>query len=526
MRNLGIALGAAAPSALSTFRQGLGAMRELDEYSSEAELREAMRRAPRVGEQMPDPQAEQRVGAERTRLGLPAQADVAAINAARQARGESADFAPPAGRVATAADRQRAVTEALENTSSPRNIALASQLRLQASQLETAEMERNRRGFADAALRANALVRSGDHQGALRIMEMGYNRYFPDGRTASLSMDGDHVVARMAGSGSDQPPLMRFGNIREAAEAMLNFSTPEAFQAMMQRQLVADEGRLNRASHERIAGGNNATTLAAARMQIAAADARHTQDLALQRERLDLSAAEAQRQGMYVGAQMEHLSAQTADLRERVRGREESRTGLDEFMSTLQANPNDPRLTAMATRLYTRDPEGFRGQRTVTMPDGSVGREPVNTLEVILRDTQQRLGAAATNIRQQLGNTPTPADIAAARTAFDRQWGDGAFERQFGSTYSGAPTAPAAPTGRGLRTAPQPAAPQSDQWGRPIPAAPEVPYSTYQPQPQRPTSQGSHPAPGASQPAPPAGTSVSRSALEEWLRNNPPPAAR
>ena len=507
MRNMGIMLGAIAPSAINTVQRGMGALRDIREWRREGEMEDAMGRAPRVGQEMPD----ERAVAERTRLGLPTTADQAAINAARQSRGEEANFTVAPSRTATREDRQAAIGMALENSSDPRNVALASQLRLQGVQLDLAEMERNRRGFADMALRANALIGAGNEEGGRAALETAYNRFFPDGRQAALVRDGDHYVANFTGANGETQRPMRFENLRQAAEFALNFSTPEAYQAMMQRS-----------SAERIARGNNETTIRAAgisagahlagtRLQIAAADRRFAEGAPLR------------------GLQLEEARVRLDGLRDQIGQRRESQQGLTDFTSILQANPMDPRLDGLATSLYTRDPEGFRGTRTVTMPDGSVGREPANTLGVMLQETRGRFTAAVQNVRQQLGRQPASEDVAAARTAFDGQWGSGSFDRVLGSTYSTS-SSPAAPPAGGLPVAPRsgqgaPAspgrAPAADEWGRRIP---EVPYSAYQPAPPLSTGGGSHAVPGAAAPGfPRPARPFTAGQVDEWLRNNPPP---
>jgi hypothetical protein len=468
---LGLALGSGFQSALNTFGTVNDLADKMDERDADKRVRDALTSVPGVGSEYQD------------------------------ASGQTTRMTQPEY------DRRRA--EALGAGGRPRDVSASIQARTAVSQLTTAEMERARMGFVDSALRANSLLESGDRAGALQMMQDGYNRFMPDGVQATLRMDGNQVVGDRVGPNGQALPPMRFENIAQAAQVMLRFSSAPAYEAHLNRAL--QERGQDRSYRVGMAG------VAATRYAADRADARHTEEMELRRRQQSTQA------GL--------IEQQAAEIRQRVGQREESLSGLNEFERRLRENPLDPELPQLATRLYTRDPEGFRGVVQRELPDGTRERVPVNTLGILLEGTQQRYNTSINNINEQLGRNPTRQDVEAARERFDRNWGNGSFNRQFGDRYSSPSAAPTTSSSRpparnqGLPTGSSPAPAADPFTGRP--SAPQVTYDAYRPPAPAPTGGGSHLPPGLPQRQPqqtPPG--ASRSVIEDWLRANPPPQAR
>lgn len=477
---LGLALGAGFQSALNTFGTVNDLADKMDERDADKRVRDAVQNAPREG----------------------------------------AEITAPDGttRRVTARDRSDAIASAMESGGRTRDVVAAQTYRASGLQMDRSQMEVSRLRTQDNLLQAARLARQGNFEGATRLAISAYNDGIPDGgQVNSFRMEnGLPVLVTTAGE-------RRFSNPEQAVsfvEGLLDLTTPETYQAMVRRRFDAEQNDANRAvtrEGQRLQAGVGMAGVAATREGIAAADRRHSEELALRRSQ------QSTQSGL--------IEQQTREIRQRVSQREDSVSGLDEFERRLRENPLDPELPRLATRLYTRDPEGFRGVVQRELPDGTRERVPVNTLGMLLDNTRERFGVAVGTITSQLGNTPAARDVEAARASFDRMWGEGSFNRQFGDRYSGAPSAPAAPASRSSRQnqglpvgrAPAPAA--DPFTGRP--SAPQVPYDAYRPPAPAPTGGGSHPAPGLPQrqpQQPPPG--ASRSAIDEWLRANPPPQVR
>lgn len=356
MANFGIMAGSAVSEGLNAFGKTLQAVQQVRDMKREAELDSAMRGIPNVGD---DDTAGQKaaISTEGQRLGLKLdqaatiQDQLGQINQARTAQGAQGDFALPAARKFTADDRAAAVAAALEKSGDPRNIALASQMRMQALQAKHMNLQMSRDQFADAARKAVFMAKAGDEQGAMAAVQGAYNSYFPDGGSIQLAKDGDHVVGNVT-TGDGRKVTLRAANAEEMANMAYSLSSGQAYEAMLGRQ------HQEKLTDKQIAGHLEASRISAG---ASIASAQIHAGAALQAAKIRES-AENQRMGMLAPvykAQVESLNAATRTHNLSADAAEQLRSDITDFHSMLAADPTNPKLAPLAVKLGQLDPRGM-----------------------------------------------------------------------------------------------------------------------------------------------------------------------
>ncbi len=291
-----------------------------------------------------------------------------------------------------------------------------------ATGLQTAKMQRELDD--DAKLREHLIAwrdgRQRIQDGDLNDFEAGLREYnagqgwAADGFTMKprLTDDGSATILdRYDASGKlieSSPPLTRGEVLKLYDTGMaekMKWLNPKRYDqavagvAARQAGVAARQAKLeDRVSRERIAAGNNATTLEVARINQGAADRRHTGTLAVQRDRLEFDKSnpgggltpEQQRQNEEILAAREAVAGLTP---------EEIKSRTDNATLTGRPNPNfDPdmaRNASLARRRLIGDDPTFDQRRT---------RQSAGTKRTPLQAAQAALDADPNMKGMRLGN--------------------------------------------------------------------------------------------------------------------------
>ena len=433
MANLGISLGAGTQSFMSTVNEGLMALQQLRDYKSQMELDAAMKGIPKVGDDDTSEQGKALNG-EYQRLGLqvddkvPTADRLAAVNQARLARGETGDFSLPAARKVTADDRAAAVAAALEKSGDPRNIALASQMRIQALQGKQMNLQMNRDQFADAARKAVFMAQAGDEQGAMSQVQNAYNNFFPDGGSIMLSKDGDHVAGNIT-MADGRKTTLRAANVQDMAGMAYSLSSNQAYEGLLQRQ------HQEKLADKQIAGHLEAARIGAG-ASIASANIHAGASIAAARIR---EGAENQRMAMlapWYASQVKHLDASTAKMNADAAATTDLRAKIADFTSKVAADPTDPSLPKMALELGALQGKDALVIREEQVPDPNMPGQymkksvEVNKYAEMLKSMQpapvgpDQLKTIIADITKKLGGKPaTEQDLTAFAKKYDTMAG-------------------------------------------------------------------------------------------------------
>lgn len=207
-------------------------------------------------------------------------------------------------------------------------------------QIKTAERKLTQQEAADQALReiqtGYKQILAGDFSPITEGIDNFYNKQlgpFNDGKTLAYQTDakGNLVLNEINADGSagQTHTLSRLevaNHYLRGKSALLKFQSPELFQAALSAEATARERAADRASREKIATGNNATSLSVAEINQGGTDRRHADDLAIKRgdldikrERLDIDrqrgglTLQQQRQNAEIDAAREALSGLTSE---------------------------------------------------------------------------------------------------------------------------------------------------------------------------------------------------------------------
>lgn len=438
MANLGIALGAGAQAFQNSFANTLRMIEAVRDMKEKEALSDALKGLPKEGDEIPlsDQAANEAIDSEARRLGiqvdpsLPRAEAVKALNAARRSQGLSGDFVLPSGGRYTREQMDAELARRLRATGSLRGLQLASELERSSLQNQQTRMEINRRGWEDMALRASAALANGDIQGALVAMEHGYNTYGPGGPKVRLSLDGEHVIAtRIGDDGKPTGVAARFANLQDAVDTMLNFSSPQAYQAWQQRLHAEREGDKNRAVTMRGQDLAHSAAMAGVGAQYAsiqAANAREAARLGWEREKWAEGAgqraqeAEMRNQQIAAAQRTNRLATEGDELTSRYNAL---------VMNHRRTPEQQAELEGIAERLGSLHPERLR---TVVVED-DLGRKRETLVNPWLMQAQRPgstlltpNSASVQATLQQLGRRPTPDQIEAARQGWEQSFVGGA----------------------------------------------------------------------------------------------------
>lgn len=287
-------------------------------------------------------------------------------------------------------------------------------------QIKTAERKLTQQEAADQTLReiqtGYRQILEGDFSPVTKGIDDFYNKQvgpFNDGKILAYQTDakGNLVANEINADGSAGQTYTL--NRQEVANhylrgksELMKFQSPELYQAALDAQAKALENQRNRQSKEKIATGNNATSLGVAEINQGGTDRRHADDLAIKRgdldikrERLDIDrergglTLQQQRQNAEIDAAREALSGLAPEeikrrvvkssdngrenknfdpaLERAVRTASRRKIGPDNiFDSGLYRQPSEPKKTPKQTALeaLTADPKmsGFTlGEQTM-----------------------------------------------------------------------------------------------------------------------------------------------------------------